>query len=553
MNPARVPHIAKFRGCVTMSSLVMAVVLLAACAKGPTRVRVLVKGSAIHGANGIMFDKQDRLHIASVWGNEIVVMDPKTGRILQRLGSDKGVYTPDDIAFGPDGSLYWTSILTGAVGRLSPDGSTKTQAVAPGVNPITFSAGGRLFVGLCFLGDGIFELDPALVLPPIPKPKEPGMLNGFDFGPDGLLYSPLFFDGRVVRMNVDSVPVKYETVAVGFATPAAVKFDPHGRLHGHSQVTGELWRLDPSTGSKVTIATLPPGTDNLAFDSRGRLFVSHAQDGSIFEILPGGEPRKMSEGGMILPGGVAVLAGPQFGESVFVADFFSLRAFNGLTGQPKSVARYFFDPTGITAPMTVSTDGGNLVLSSWVGRSVQVWNPETRRVLENHTDFAVPVNAIRFQGDLVVAELETHSVVRVTSKGRVKLTDALVVPAGLAATAGDLWVSDRSAGTVWRIASGGVGLPSPVRVAARLHSPEGLAVDYDGSLLVVESGIGRLSRINVSTGQVATVADGLELGAAASPGMPPTWAFNGVAVGPSRAIYVTGDKASVLYRLRFPH
>jgi hypothetical protein len=69
----------------------------------------------------------------------------------------------------------------------------------------------------------------------------------------------------------------------------------------------------------------------------------------------------------------------------------------------------------------------------------------------------------------------------------------------------------------------------------QLHSPEGLAVDYDGSLLVVESGIGCLSRINISTGQVTSVANGLELGAVASPGMPSTWAFNGVAVGPSRA------------------
>jgi sugar lactone lactonase YvrE len=531
----------------------MVALALAADAKRPTIVQVLAKGSPIHGANGIVFDRRDRLHIASVLGNEIVVMDPKTGKIAQRLGRDKGVYTPDDIAFGPDGSLYWTSFFSGTVGRLSPSGSTQTQAVAPGVNPITFSAGGRLFVGLCFSGDGLFELDSALVLPPASKPKEKGMLNGFAFGPDGLLYSPLFFEGRVVRMDVNSVPIKYETVVAGLAAPAAVKFDPQGRLHGHSLATGEVWRLDPSTGGKVTIATLPPGTDNLAFDSRGRLFVSHAQDGSIFEIRPRGEPRMVSTGGMILPGGVAVLGRPQGGESVFVADVYSLREFNGLTGQPGSVARNLFDPRGITSPMTVSSDGGNWVLSSWEGRKVQVWNPETRQVLENHTGFAVPLDATRFQGDLVVAELGTHSVVRVTSKGRVKLTDALVAPAGLAASRGDLWVSDRASGTVWKIASGGVALPKPVPVAARLNSPEGLAVDRDGSLLVVESGLGRLSRINISTGQVTPVAEGLELGATAIPGMPAAWAFNGVAVGPSGAIYVTGDKASVLYRLRVPH
>ena len=46
-------------------------------------------------------------------------------------------------------------------------------------------------------------------------------------------------------------------------------------------------------------------------------------------------------------------------------------------------------------------DGENLIVSSWISNSVQVWNPETRQVVENHPEFAVPLNAIRFQGDRV--------------------------------------------------------------------------------------------------------------------------------------------------------
>ena len=47
------------------------------------------------------------------------------------------------------------------------------------------------------------------------------------------------------------------------------------------------------------------------------------------------------------------------------------------------------------------------------------------------------------------------------------------------------------------------------------------------------------------------VAEGLELGLTLMPGLPlpPTFLFNGVAVGPSGTIYVTGDRANVLYRL----
>ncbi len=87
-------------------------------------------------------------------------------------------------------------------------------------------------------------------------------------------------------------------------------------------------------------------------------------------------------------------------------------------------------------------------------------------------------------------------------------------------------------------------------VTTGLSGPEGLAVDLDGSLLVVESGAGRLSRINLGTSLVSTVVDGLELGAGAVTGYPPMWAFNGVTVGLTGYIYVTGDIANVLYRFK---
>ncbi|HUU28226.1 MAG TPA: hypothetical protein VM123_10475 [archaeon] len=512
---------------------------------------VLVEGSPIHGANGIIFDSEDRLLIASVFGREIVVMDRENGSILARLGPELGIEGPEDLALGPEGSLYWTSVVTGEVGRLSPDSVKKSQKLATGVNPITFSGDGRLFAALDFSGDALYELDPELDNPPRLIAENLGWLNGMDWGPDGFLYGPVWSPGQVVRIDVDKGRIT--PVAEGFVNPSAVKFDSHGRLYMVTSLTGEILQVDTETGGKKLLAQVVPGLDNLAFDSQDGLFVSHSQDGSIFEVLPSGIKRTVSRGGMIVPGGVAVLPRPG-GESVFVADLWTLREFNGLTGKERSVTRNKVNSglPGITTPQTVSPDGSRLVLSSWLSGEVQVWNPETFEVVEDYRDFAMPLNAIRFQGDLIVAELGTSSVVRASAaepEDRVTLAAGLDIPVGLAATDDGLWVSEWGSGTVLQIVSGGKRLAEPVPVAKNLVFPEGLAVAQDGSLLVVETGTRRLLRIDTETGEISTVADKLDLGAQAIPGTPPTWIFNGVAVGRSGAIYVTGDIANVLYRL----
>ena len=55
-------------------------------------------------------------------------MDPDSGKILDRIGPNAGWSTPDDLTFGPDGSLYWTALRTGEVGKLTPDGKKVTVA-----------------------------------------------------------------------------------------------------------------------------------------------------------------------------------------------------------------------------------------------------------------------------------------------------------------------------------------------------------------------------------------------------------------------------------------
>jgi sugar lactone lactonase YvrE len=549
--------------------LVSLLLALSATACLGCKPEVLVEGARLHSANGMAFDAAGQLHVASILASEIVQLNPQNGQVLGRVGRAEGVDGPDDITFGPDGSLYWTALAAGEVGRRTPTGVTTrqrvapgvttTQKVAPGVNPIAFSADGRLFVALAFLGDALYELDPALVAPPRLIAQNFGFLNGMSFGPDGRLYAPVFTQGRVVSIDVDScagaidpdAECDVRTVASGFFLPAAVKFDAAGRLHVVDQ-SGEVFRVNLATGQKKVVVTLAPGLDNLAFDSRfGRLFVSSANDGFVVRVPAEGSVKTLSPGGMVAPGGLALL-GPADAEALYVADVFTMRVFDPQRGEQIDQIIPFAGQTPQTTPTNVAADGANLIVSSWFGNAVQVWGP-SGQVLESYGDFAIPNAALRFEGDLVVAEVGfgpgAARVVRQTAAGLVALAEGIGLPAGLAASGGDLWFSDWSAGAIYQLVDDGAVLSSPSLVAAGLDRPEGLAVAHDGTLLVVESGAGRLSRVDPATGTVTTLAEGLATGLPAITGLPASYILSGVVQDAVGDIYVSGDLDNVIYRL----
>ncbi|MCG2590569.1 hypothetical protein [Rhodohalobacter sulfatireducens] len=536
--------------------------------------KVLVKeiytGAHIKGANGINFGPDGNLYIASVADQEIIVMNKQNGKILKRLGPTNGVISPDDLAFGPDGSLYWTDLYTGEVGRMTPEGVVTKQFVAPGVNPITFNEEGRLFVALAFLGDGLYELDPNLIDTPrqiiASTPANPllGFLNGFDFGPDGKLYGPSFAGGFLMRVDVGEPGDPTSTdpfgdgtaefVADGFTVPAAVKFDSEGVLHVLDQ-TGEVFKLNTVAGEKTLFIKIQEGLDNLAFDSKGTLYISNADFGSVVEILPSGQPRTISGGGMIAPMGMAVLPGSNNRDALFVANLFRLYQLNGLTGREEYV--YKGDLLGgednLTTPFTLSADGENLIVSSYFGQVVQVWNPQSEQIIDTY-QMGVPIDAIRFKNDIVVSDLGLGGVVRASDKAMILPIDNTNVfaPSGLATDGETLWVADWGTGIIWQIEFDGDTPKPAVPIVFGLNNPEGLAWDKEGGLLVVEPGESRLSRIDLENGDVSIIADGLNLSGPAvglDAALPPTYLFDGVTIGQSGDIYVSGGGKNVIYRI----
>ncbi|MCH9685418.1 MAG: hypothetical protein K0V04_28545, partial [Deltaproteobacteria bacterium] len=518
---------------------------------GEPQLEVLVQGAAIvGGANGMFFDAKDRLYVANVGGQSISVLNPETGDILDMLGPDVGVVFPDDLTFSPDGTLYWTDFGQGQVFGASPDGTVQSVAAGiPSVNPITVSDDGRLFVAQCFdpVSNGIYELDPAGVEPPrlILGDVLGCASNGMDWR-DGYLYSPQWFNGRVVRVDVETGDLT--EVTTNWPVPAAVKFDSAGQLHAVSYGSGEVVRIDVETGARTVLAQLPIGLDNLAFDSSDRLFVSSATDSFVVEVQDDGSTSDVSSGGMNLPMGLALL-----GDQLWVGEGLSLRSFDKDGGEPLEVVRnilgigpFMSSPGNVTA-----LDTERLLLLDPFSGGAAIFDTTTGMV-ELIESFVTPGDSEVFGGGVAVTEIGTGRIVLATGPTlaeRQTLVEGLTAPTGLAADGDDLYVSDVATGMVLQVVSGGETLAAPVSVTeAAVAQPEGMTVRSGGRLVVVEGGAGALREIDLSSGDVTTLATDLSF-LAPLPGLLPFQFLNDVVVDDDDVLYINGDADAVIYSL----
>jgi sugar lactone lactonase YvrE len=479
--------------------------------------------------------------------------------------------------------LYGSAIIKGEVGRLKPDGTKITVAETPaGVNPITFSDDGRLFVALCWMGDALYEVDPEGKESPRTIAEDwghqkdgPGKCgsNGMDWGPDGYLYGPRVFTDEVIKIDVDTGQA--QVVFDKLPRPNAVKFDSNGKLYVVYTMLGQVIQIDINTGKHKVIAQIEPGIDNLAFDSKNRLFVSGPDDGYIYEILPTGDKRIVLKGGIITPGGVDVMNINGI-NTLLIADLHTLRMYNSQTKKEIHKEAYAMGMTNFISPLTVNAGKKHLVMSSWVNNNVVIWDPISRKTLKSYKDFYLPLNAIWHGDEIVVAELGTSRIIRVNIENdeRETITDDVVMPMGLASDGKNLWAVSWNKGTVVQVIANGKGLSKPQIIAHGLNGPEGLDIDLDGNLLVVEAGEHRLLRINPKNGKISIIAQNLKTGQKSLEAAIPTWVlnkwifpiiskvlrgapggfpgmylFNGVSVSPTGDIFVTGDMDNLVYKV----
>lgn len=510
-------------------------------------IDVLAEGSEISGANGMFFDAEDRLWVASV-ASGLWVIDPESGETLERYDVSDGVLSPDDVTIGADGSVYFTNIVQGSVGKLAPDGTVSDVAVlGQGVNSITLRDEQTLFVGLDFLGDGLWSIDLTGASEPRLVVAEPGWINGMDFGPDGALYGPRWQQADVVRIDPDSGEIIQ--VASGFeSVAAAVKFNSQGELYAVEATPQHVVMIDIETGERELVATYDRAGDNLAFDSADRLYISSAEDGSIHEVLDDGTLRTVKEGALNNSSGISVQARDGIDEVTVMAGQ-GLLTFDGSTGEEIAHLSLGFESgelQGSGAGAAIDVDGDVLLNADWTRPEVEVWDLAAGSVTAVYPVDGGSTDVIRFQGEIYASQAVNN--VAIIGEGPPTPLFDIAGANGLAATDDDLFVAAAGTGEVLQLVEDGVRLDEPRAVATGLAQPEGLTALPDGNLVVVEVGTGNVVHIETATGSTTVLAEGLSPVFTLFEGLS-VWGPNAVAAGSSGIVYVTSPLDGNVYRI----
>jgi streptogramin lyase len=530
---------------------VMGLAALTACTSvPPTRPtswappEVLVAPSAFHGVHGLAIDDKGRLLAGSVIGSSLWEVDRQTGAAKVLIPAPEG--QADDIAIGPQGAMAWTNYLMGMI-RYRENDAAPLRVLAkdlPGINSLDFDRrNGKLYASQVFLGDALWEIDVSGAKPPRLIRKDLGGLNGFEVGPDGMIYGPLWFKGQVVKIN----PANGDLTVINseFKIPAAANLDGKGNLWVVDTRTGELSRVELATGKKTVVKQLKPSLDNLAIAPDGTVYVSNMANNSVEAYNPAtGELRTLTSGKVAVPAGIKV-----DGDSLWVADIFGFRQVNLATGDTRDVFR--MQASDLEYPFAVGVSSRQFALASWFTGTVQLIDRSTLKTTAMLHGLKAPYDAIPLEdGSVLVAELATGSISRASGAD---YQERKVIASGLAGPVqmvlgrdGMLYVTE-AAGKLTRIdlASG-----AKSEVANGLLLPEGIAQTPWGSLIVAETAAHRLVEIDPANGSRRTVADNLPIGLPGGPGMPPPYVVTGVSVGPDGSIYVSADLNNAIYRIR---
>ncbi|MFD2470275.1 hypothetical protein [Amycolatopsis silviterrae] len=498
------------------------------------RVQRLVDGTALHSPNGIALAPDGRLLTASLASETISTVDPRTGRTHRLVGPRDG--RSDDLAIAPSGEILWTDPVGGVVKGRAPDGRIRTVARdLPGVNSIAFDRSGtHLYVGQLTFADALWEIDPAGQAAPRLVARDPGGLNAFAFGPDGMIYAPRSKHGEVAR--VDPRTGAISVLAQGFRQPVSVRFDAKNRLYVLDGATGQLVRIDPA-GAKHTVATLPAADDNMIIAPDGHAYVSNMADSSVSRVnLDTGAVSVVTSSKLAFPADIA-----SDGRTLYLADATALRTVDSRTGAVGEIQRRL--SSSLEFPSGISVTAAHFVLTSELIGSVQVVDRATGKVVREVHGLDNPADAVELaDGSLVISEPAQGRLLHAVGETVLPLAENVGAPTGLAVTRRGTVLAADAGGRLFEVApaSGKV-----VERAAGLGGLRAVAVRPDGSAVVLDV-IGRRVVSVQHNGKREVLARGLDVGYL----RVPYARSGGLTVGPDGTVYVAADRDNAVDAIR---
>jgi sugar lactone lactonase YvrE len=504
------------------------------------KVEQLVKPSAFHGVHGMAFDANDVLYAGSVVGQRVYKVDTVTGKVEVVVESPEGM--ADDIVFLQDGTMVWTAISQNMVRARKGDGPIKVLAEKlASVNSINVrKSDGRLFVAQVFGGDGLWELDPSGAKPPRNILKDIGGLNGFDIGPEGWIYGPLWFKKQVVKINPDTGELK--VIADGFHTPAAVNFDSKFNLYVLDTALGTVNHVDIKTGAKKVVAQLETSLDNLAIDSKDRVFVSNMADNGIQEVdVKTGKARQVVKGELAMPVGISAVSDGKR-DIIYVADVFAYRSVDGDTGAVTDLQRSHAADAKIGYASGVSVSAQHVLVINSNG-TLQKYRRSNGALLKEWPNLRGLTGAVELpNGDVLIAQ--GGALVRIDARDQRKTVAENLGRVQSLWLAGDRGVCFLNVDT-GEIVHVDFADGAKRVIASNLKTPQGLVVDNRGQLITVEFDSKRLLSIDPESGKATEIASGLPINFRDSERAERAI---GLTIGGNGAIYMTSDVENSIYK-----
>ncbi len=228
--------------------------------------------------NGITLDGDGNAYIGSVAGGIITKVELSTGETSAYVSFPDG--SANDLEWTEDGVIYFSDLIRGKVKSVDSDGNINVVAThVSGANSLDFDENGILYVACDFLGDGLYRIEEGNVTE---INAEIHGLNGFEVR-DGYLYGPLWYDGQIVKIDLDTGLIE-EIFCDDLVQPSAVNLDTEGNIYALDGSQGLVYRIDVSTKEKDVIATLPKYLDNLAIDENNNIYVTSRFTRELYRI-----------------------------------------------------------------------------------------------------------------------------------------------------------------------------------------------------------------------------------------------------------------------------